>query len=789
MLVIIRKTTSLFCLLCTLITFSQGYIIKGSVKDNNEIPLFEASILIQELQKGTVSDLDGKFEFEGIPKGQYTIEVSSLGYEKVIQKVTISEDKITELKIICQEKFSQLEDIIIISNVEKQVGNRTYKPLVVNMKPIQATPQTTLQVINRLPGIRIRQQGGTGSGANIMLNGIGGKGVKVFYDGIPVYLLGAGFSLNTISSSMIKTIEVYKGTIPVEFGSDALGGVINIVSNNQFKNKLLDISYTYGSWNTNKASVGLKKKLGKNDKFSISLDGYLNYSDNNYWMDDVSVIVDDNNNTALERARRFHDMFRTYFGRAQFDAFDFMGADQVKLMFNYSDTFKEWQHGITAEQAWGEPISTENSWSTALSWKKHNIDSPWKIDLIGGYGYNNLIFTDIANKTYFWGNTTSELNYVTKPIGGESGIFSNGTTPELKTNSIFGRSNINYQLNDNHSLTLTSLITQDDVKGRNNALSQADQQQFSEPQELFKNYVGLALDSKFKEEKIGNTVYLKHFYSNSSGNIILSDRTLGFQVQTTSSAFGYGNVIDYKFNKNIQLNIGYEYTIRQADKDEIFGDYITVQPNPELTPERSHNINIGVKSKINKISAGANLFYRNTKDQIFLNSLTAGQAQYINLLETKITGVEANFSASLSNALTLYVNATYQNIILNAVNKISDIPSELIGERIPNIPYLFGNTQLVYKTVSPFIKEAQLSTSYELNYINSFLRSWDIARVQSGTPTQWLHNVNITWTAPKERWSFSLECNNFTNAKAYDNFFVQKPGRSFYFKTRYFLNN
>lgn len=785
----IKHLLFLFNLFTTVFVFSQENELRGTIADQDKNPLVGATVLIPELELGTISDGEGYFYFDALSKGSYTLEVSYLGYEKVVQDVVISADEITEVTIICREKSAQLEGVTISSSVESQVGNRTYKPLVVNMQLLQATPQTTIQAINSLPGIRIRQQGGAGSEANIMLNGIGGKGIKVFYDGIPVDLLGAGFSLNNISSSMIKRIEVYKGTIPVEFGSDALGGIINIVSKNDFKRDLLEASYTYGSWNTNKATLGLKKKLGKSDRFSLSLDGYVNYSDNDYWMDDVSIVIDDNNNTALGRTRRFHDVFRAYFARANFEAKQILGGDQVKVMFNYSDVFKEWQHGITAEKPWGEAYSNENSSSSVISWKKYADNGKWIVDLIAGYRLNNSAFIDLADKTYFWGNTAGGDNFVTKPTAGESGIYSNGTTPELRTTSIYGRSNINYQLTDDHTFNFTSLVTNDEVQGRNNALTEENQNRFSEPQELFKSYAGLALDSKLGQDRIGNTLYLKHFYSNSLGNRIIGNGELGSQIRTESSIFGYGDVLEYKLRENISLNLGYEYTVRQPDKDEIFGDYITIQPNPELIPEKSHNVNVSLKAQINKVSAGGNFFYRNTKDQIFLNSLTFGQAQFINLLETKTTGVSANFSTLFFEKLTWSGNATYQNILLNDVIQGSDIPSDLVGERIPNIPYLFGNTQLLYKTNSPFINGSQISMSYELNYINSFLRSWDVASNQSGTPTQLVHSANVSWMSPRDSWSVSLECYNFTNARAYDNFFVQKPGRSFYLKTRYTLNN
>ena len=78
---------------------------------------------------------------------------------------------------------------------------------------------------------------GGGSDIRLMLDGFSGKHVKVFIDGVPQEGVGSSFSLNNIPcEDFADRIEVYKGVVPVGFGTDAIGGVINIVTNKKRRN-------------------------------------------------------------------------------------------------------------------------------------------------------------------------------------------------------------------------------------------------------------------------------------------------------------------------------------------------------------------------------------------------------------------------------------------------------------------------------------------------------------------------------------------------------------------------
>ncbi len=133
-------------------------------------------------------------------------------------------------------------------------------------------PATTLALINQSPGVRIRQDGGLGSKADLSINGISGRQVKYFINGIPADFLGAGNRLNIFPVNAIDRIEVYKGVVPIELGSDALGGAINIVTRQQLNN-YTDAAYSIGSFNTHKATVNTYQNLG--GRFFVQAGGFI----------------------------------------------------------------------------------------------------------------------------------------------------------------------------------------------------------------------------------------------------------------------------------------------------------------------------------------------------------------------------------------------------------------------------------------------------------------------------------------------------------------------------------
>jgi hypothetical protein len=113
------------------------------------------------------------------------------------------------------------------------------------------------------------------------------------------------------------------------------------------------------------------------------------------------------------------------------------------------------------------------------------------------------------------------------------------------------------------------------------------------------------------------------------------------------------------------------------------------------------------------------------------------------------------------------------------------------GQRLPNIPYLFMNGHADYQFCNLFAKGNTLSLAYDLQYVHDYYLSFTglgTKATKKVIPEQLSHNVSVGYSLCDGRYSVMLECTDITNAKLYDNYRLQKPGRSFSLKFRYYIS-
>lgn len=778
----------ILCVITSFTVYSQTNI-KGTIYDNNAQIITNATVYLVNTSFGTTSDNQGHYSLPSIPKGNYQLSVSILGYSSKTKSIHCTGNEI-KIDFRLDRITEQLEEVIVATKSKSQVLRETaYRPEVLELKNVELKATPVIDMVSQLSGIRVRQQGGLGSDANIMINGISGKGIKTFVDGIPLDLLGKGYNLNNISPNLIKQIEVYKGVVPVSFGSDALGGIVNIETKNTTKN-YTSAFYSIGSWNTHKLGFGLKKYIDTNKKHFIQLDGFFNYSDNDYWMDDVDVVVDELLNTKKGRVRRFHDQYKSYLARFQYGIQNVSWTDDFRFFLGTSSTDKEWQHGITAIVPWGEVTEENSSINSHISWKKDSKNKDWFFSAITGYNHLNVQFNDVSKNIYFWDGTA-----VSSISTGESGFYVNGRTPNINTNNYFVRTNNNYRINNTFKLNFTSLFSSSSLKGRDEAGTATFENDFyTKPQTFAKSFAGISLESTFLDEKVTNITSVKHYWLKSKIAGLKSDNSFDDYIENNNSSFGYGNVLKINWFPKLFNYFAYEYTLRLPDGNELFGDGINIGTNPLLIPEKNHNLNIGFKYSFfeEAIQIDVNGFLRHTKNAIFLQPLSRGLSSYFNLLKTKAIGADVSIVSSPLNNLSLFANATWQKTTLKEPDRYGQIDQRHIGSRIPNNPYLFSNIGGTYKIPNVFINHSRLELGYTLNHIHTFFRSWEKDAIndvnKANTPTQIIQNTSIGFVFPNDKYSIFLECRNLTNQKAYDNYLVQKPGRSFYLKINMHIN-
>ena len=256
-------------------------MISGKVLSSDGEPIDYATVYLKGTTfSGTTND-KGIYHITA-PAGDYTIVFSSVGFEKLEIKTSIKAGDRTKLNVKLKPD-NQLAEVIVVGNTLSKVKNSAFNATAVDTKELVNTTKTLSEALSKAPGMKIRESGGVGSDMAVTMDGFSGKHVKVFIDGVPQEGVGSSFGINNIPVNFADRIEVYRGVVPVGFGADAIGGVINIVTPRRQRQWFLDASYSYGSFNTHKTYVNFGQTLRNGFKYEINV--FQNYSDNDYWVD------------------------------------------------------------------------------------------------------------------------------------------------------------------------------------------------------------------------------------------------------------------------------------------------------------------------------------------------------------------------------------------------------------------------------------------------------------------------------------------------------------------------
>lgn len=133
--------------------------------------------------------------------------------------------------VILRPAVTRVEEVVVEASGVSRVRQSAFNAVAIGTDALQNASRNLGDALSQLPGMKVRESGGVGSDMQLMLDGFSGRHVKVFIDGVPQEGAGAAFDLNNIPVNFAERIEVYKGVVPVGFGTDAIGGVINIVTN------------------------------------------------------------------------------------------------------------------------------------------------------------------------------------------------------------------------------------------------------------------------------------------------------------------------------------------------------------------------------------------------------------------------------------------------------------------------------------------------------------------------------------------------------------------------------
>ena len=766
-------------------------VVQGVVLDQSSKPIPGASIRIDELQNtGASSDFDGRFSFS-VPEGNYTLILSYIGFKTEYLTITVPLAQ-ERLQVVLKEDVEELNDVLVKGkNQAQKTREEAFEVEVVQTKGLKNVSVDINSVLATIPGVNVRQRGGLGSSFDFSLNGLSGKQVKFFIDGIPLENFGSSLSLNNFPATLVERAEVYKGVVPINLGADALGGAVNIITNRR-KNDFLDVSYDVGSFNTHRATVN-GQYYGKKG-WMVQLSSFYNYSDNNYTIDGIEVRDELGNDTGIRRddVERFHDAYNSQMFTIKTGLVEQTFADQLLIGFTVSANENEIQHPIDPQNPFGEVFTENDVISGSISYEKNDLlKEKLKLKIYGSITQNNEKVVDTSSRKYDWfGNSIERGDQTLGEFETSKTLF------EFKDNLHLINALASYSFNESHALHVN--YTKNYIRRKGEDPARTGRIAFEDPHIVNKNIFGLSYDIKAFDARWNTSLFMKGYLLNSEG--ILEDLFTGVEedrftrFENTFEELGYGFATTYKILENLQIKGSFERTFRIPEGYEIFGDGFLLKSNPELLPEMSYNANLGAlfnKDFSNvKLQVDTNVFLRESENFIAIRS-EGIFSRYYNTADARSTGVEGEIRTLFYNRYFLDINATYQNIIDQNAGENAGVDF-LKNQRIANIPYLFGNARVGGRFNSVIAPEDQFTISWGSYYVHEYpLTSFVEGNPEDRDiiPEQFSHNLQLGYSFDQGKYNLSLLVRNITDARIYDNFEIQQPGRAFYIKLRYFISN
>ena len=275
---VVKKLTFLLFFICTISNASNTFKITGKVTNQNEEAIPYANIYLKGASKGVLSNIDGAFTIKNIEKGSYTLIASFTGYKAEKQLLIVDRNITINISL---EEIELLNEVVItgtkkpVKRLESPIPVEVYSAAFLNKNPAP----NIFEALQNVNGVRPQINCSVCNTGDIHINGLEGPYTLVLIDGMPIVSgLSSVYGLSGIPSSLIDQVEIVKGPASSLYGSEAVGGLINVVTKHPDNAPLLFFDSFGTNWEEYNLDLGLKAKV--NDKVSMLL-GANYYNDSN----------------------------------------------------------------------------------------------------------------------------------------------------------------------------------------------------------------------------------------------------------------------------------------------------------------------------------------------------------------------------------------------------------------------------------------------------------------------------------------------------------------------------
>ncbi len=676
---------------------------------------------------------------------------------------------------------AELEETIEVQGQSEAEASRQSSEAVqvVETEQVQREAADLGEVLARTEGVGVRRAGGLGSRTRFSLAGLTDEQIRFFIDGIPLELAGFGFGIANVPVNLVERVEIYSGVVPSRFGVDALGGAVQLVTGQDIREKAATASYELGSYGTHRVTAS-GRHFHEPTRFLVRANGFFDRAGNNYPIEVEAA--DEQGRVQLTRVHRFHDGYRAMGGGLEAGVAERPWARLFLVRAFVSQYGKDIQHNVTMDVPYGEVDGGELSAGSTLRFEQ-TYSRGLSVNAVAGYTWRRTRYTDVGTCAYDWfGRCVAEL-----PQPGEA--ESRAVERYVGQHTGFARLHLGWDVAGPGMLRLSlapTVVSRSGEDRRMRARQELDP--LAGERKMFSWVGGLEYEHDTPDDQIENIAFAKAYLVRARSEKLLPIGEFG-RIELDTLRGGVGDSLRYRFSQELIAKASYEWATRLPRPDEIFGDGILVNDNLELRPEHSHNLNLGLTLDTSETPSGtfraSVTGFGRIADQLIVLIGRENYFTYQNVFSARsLGGTGAAGWTSPGQYIALDGNFTWQDF-----RNISDEGEfgAFKGKRIPNRPYLQANGSARFQLSSLLSSRDELSLTWNARYVHSFFRAWEGLGQQDSkqvVPAQFLQSLALTYVtrASRTTMSWTVDVQNLTDARAFDFFGVQRPGRSVFAK-------
>ena len=604
-----RLLFSIFCFCALSSNYAQQIKVSGVVNEQSNSPVQFVNIIDSSSLHGATTNENGEFEFTIPFSKKITLKISCVGY--IQQNLIFNSDSLQKLTIVLEKSIDFLDEIVVSSTLSEISKKESPIPVeVFSARYLNKTPNFgLLEASQTINGLRPQLNCAVCNTGDIHINGMEGPYTMVTIDGMPIVGgLSTVYGLQGIPSSLLQRVEVVKGPASTLYGSEAVAGLINVITKSIECAPKLAVNLSATSWSELQADATFTYAETKKVSGIFGID-YLNYSnpiDNN---GDNFTDLTLKDRVSIYNKWRFN---RKINKKATLSA-RYMYEDRWGGEMQWNPSFRG------GDSIYGESIYTNRAELIGL----YELPTEEHLSASGSYSFHN------QDSRY------GDLSYL-----GQQHIA-------------FGQLIWNKMVGDKHAF-VSGLALRYNHYDDNTPITSVTQNETEINQPTKWIIPSIFSQDNFSINKNMNLLLGARLDFHSAHGAIFTPR-LNWKWSPSSFVFrlGYGNgfrVVNVFSEDHAALTGAREVVISE-----------------NLNPERSNNINLNVENQFNtqffKVVVDGSIFYTHFSNKIIPDYSVDSQISYSNLDGYGVSrGIALNAKVLFNFPLTLNVGATFLDV-------------------------------------------------------------------------------------------------------------------------------